>query len=98
PGGAWPGDREMPGARPSRGPMLAGIGISVFLAVAALLYMQRSHFTGWFSSSPANPQSPQETSLPQSKITDRVTQNGAMSPGQTNPPGEIAAAAHSRVP
>jgi hypothetical protein len=90
-------DTEMSDARPSRGPMLAGIGVSVFLAVVALLYMQRSHFTGWFSSSPAGPQSPQETSLPQSKITDRVTQNGAVSPGQTSPTGEIAAVAQRAV-
>ena len=90
-------DTEMSDARPSRGPMLAGIGVSVFLAVLAVLYMQRSHLTGWFSSSPAGPQSPQETSLAQSKITDRVTQNGALSPGQTTPTGEIAAVAQRAV-
>jgi hypothetical protein len=90
-------DTEMSDARPSRGPLLAGIGISVFLAVVAVLYMQRSHLTGWFSSSPAGPQSPQETSLAQSKITDRVTQNGGVSPGQTSPTGEIAAVAQRAV-
>jgi hypothetical protein len=90
-------DTEMSDGRPSRGPMLAGIGISVFLAVVAVLYMQRSHLTGWFSSSPAGPQSPQETSLAQSKITDRVTQNGAVSLGQTSPSGEIAAVAQRAV-
>jgi hypothetical protein len=90
-------DTEMSDARPSRGPMLAGVGVSVFLAVAAVLYMQRSHLTGWFSSSPPSPQSQQETSLPQSKITDRVTQNGAVSPGQTSPTGDIAAVAQRAV-
>jgi hypothetical protein len=90
-------ETELSDARPSRGPLWAGIGVSGFLAVVALIYMERGHLTGWFSSSPAGPQSQQETTLTQSKIPDRVMQSGAVSPGQSGAGQDIAAVAQRAV-
>jgi hypothetical protein len=84
---------ELADARPSRGPLWAGVGISGFLAVVALLYMERGHFTGWLTASPAGPQSQQETTLTQSKIPDRVTQSS----GQTGLGQDVAAVAQRAV-
>jgi hypothetical protein len=90
-------EAEISDARTSRLPLWAGVGISAFLAVVALLYMERGHFTGWFASSPAGPQSQQETTLTQTKIPDRVMQNGAVAPGQTGAGQDVAAVAQRAV-
>jgi hypothetical protein len=90
-------ETEMSEARSSRGPLWAGVGISAFLVVVGLLYMERGHLTGWFSASPPGTQSQQETALTQSKIPDRVSQNGAVSPGQTGSNQDVAAVAQRAV-
>jgi hypothetical protein len=59
--------------------------------------MERGHRTGWCSASPAGTQSQQETALTQNKIPDRVSQNGAVSPGQTGSNQDIAAVAQRAV-
>jgi hypothetical protein len=88
---------ELADARASRGPLWAGVGISGFLALVALLYMERGHFTGWLTASPTGPQSQQETTLTQSKIPDRVMQSGSVSGGQTGAGQDIAAVAQRAV-
>jgi hypothetical protein len=90
-------ETELSDPHPSRGPLWVGVGISAFLAIVALLYMGRSHFTGWFAGSPAGPQSQQEISPTQSKIPDRVTQSGSASPGQTGAGQDVAAVAQRAV-
>jgi hypothetical protein len=95
---AFDQDTEGSEARASRGPLWAGVGISAFLAVVAAFYMERDRLTGWLATSPAGPQSQQDTALSQTKITDRVSQNGSPAPGQTNSTGgDIAAVAQRAV-
>jgi len=90
-------ETELADARPPRGAMWAGIGISAFLAVAAALYMERDRLAGWFVSGPTGPQSQQDTSPSQTKITDRVAQSGSATQGQTSTGQDIAAVAQRAV-
>lgn len=90
-------ETAMADARPSRAAMWAGVGISALLAVVAALYMERDHLAGWFVGSPAGPQSQQDTSLSQTKITDRVAQSGSPTQGQTSTGQDIAAVAQRAV-
>lgn len=67
-----------------KGLVWAGVAVSAFLVVFGGLYLARDRIAGLVSRTPAGAQSQQDTSVSQSKITDRVAQNGAPAPGPSD--------------